>query len=280
MSQWWSLTEKKEVNPLSYHQTLVDTKLDEYFPTLVKKTVGNWAKLRQFIAFISQQLEASSVQSYNDLQNYILAHSFPNKNWWIAKMLEFQMGDTLQVDANYNLYYPVIDPTKRIIKHVSIREQPTSSYQRVILKYAKEDYSAFTSQEITAINAYITDIWIVGLTVTPSPALADQFKCTIQVEQFSQSTTTGTIALNTGIGTQFATAAQEFLTALPLDGIFTLSALEIHLQEYFDNRYIRVLTAQAKGQGQTAVWTPVTATALSDGGIFTLDAANSSVTII
>lgn len=276
MSQWWNLTEKTQPQPLSVHEENVTAYLKSYFPEMPIIERGIFARLRKVLAFISQQLEASSIQSHNDLKNLLLNQSFPNENWWNTKMREFQMGDELVVNKG-QLGYVSTNPTLRIIKNVSVRTDRTSTYLDLVIKYAKDKFATVTVEEEAAIIKYVNQIKMAGVRMRVQKAIPDSIKLVIRVDNFIGDSTVTNVPLNQGAGIPFGNVLNEHFKQLPFDGLFSLAEAEKALQSTFANRYIRVLSAEWK-PATAGVYTPFDSVVASDGGYFVVDLANSQIT--
>jgi hypothetical protein len=276
MSLWWSLKEKTTPNPLSFHQAKVDAAFMEWFPESTLVSTGIIARLRQFLAFMSQQLEASSIQSFNDLKENVLLNSFPNEKWWGEKMKEFQMGDELVVSKG-NIAYTTINPAKQIIKYVSVRTDRTSSFLDLIIKYGKDRFATVTTDEAVAIAKYVQLIKIAGIRLRVQPAQADNIKLTIQVNEYvGQQVTNLPIPLNEGLGIPFGNILNNHFQQLPFDGVFTLADAEQALSDAFANKYVRITSAEWK-PSSSGVYVAFQNTIASEGGYFSVDLANSNV---
>lgn len=275
MSTWWNLQESTEPQPLSVHEENVKSYLKAYFPEMPILEAGLFARVRKFLAFISQQLEASSIQSHNDLKQLILTQSFPNERWWNAKLREFQMGDELVV-ANGQLGYVSVNSTLRIIKNVSVRTDHSTNYIDLIIKYGKQDFTTVSVDEETAIIKYINQIKMAGVRMKIQKASPDNIKLNIRVDNYIGDSSVTAVPLNQGVGIPFGNVLATHFKQLPFDGLFSLSDAEKALQSSFANPYIRILSAEWKPQN-AGLYTPFDSVIASDGGYFTVDLANSQV---
>jgi hypothetical protein len=277
MSQWWNLTEKTTTQPLSVHEQNVDTFMKSYFPEVPVLGRGIWYRLRKMLAFIASQLEASSVQSNNDIKTLLTQQLFPNELWWATKIKEFQYGDELVVDKGQIGYLTVL-PALRIIKHASVRTNYKRTFDTsdLIIKYAKDRFGLATIEEKTALNKYVEQIKVAGVRVRVQEAVADQIKLTVRVDNYVSDQSVDETPLNQGVGIPFGRVLSDHFKRLPFDGVFSLSEAEKALQDTFANHYIRITKAEYKSANNGA-YTPIESVVASDGGYFNLDAANSRI---
>jgi hypothetical protein len=277
MSQWWNLKETTVPKPLSVHEENVIAYLRAYFPEMPILERGIFYRLRKFLAFISQQLEASSIQSFNDLKEIVIQQSFPNEGWWVEKMKEFQHGDNLVVSRG-RIGYASVNPSMRILKNVSVRTDSSQvSNIDLIIKYAKDRFALASEEEKAAILKYVNLIKIAGVKIQVREAVADLIKLTIRIDNFIGDTSTPDSPLNQGAGIPFGRILGDHFKQLPFDGIFSLSDAELALQNAFGNRYIRIIAAEYKTTNSGA-YVSFPSTIASVGGYFSVDLANSLIT--
>jgi hypothetical protein len=277
MSILWNLKEKSASQPQAVHEENIKNYFRAYFPDMPILEVGLWAKIRQVLTFISMQMEASAVQSYNDTKEFALSHSFSNEVWWVEKIKEFQFGDELVVNKG-KIGYVSINPLLRIIRHVSVRTDisATSSID-LIIKYAKDNFVLCTEDEKVALIKYINLIKMAGVRIQAREAVADLIKFTVRVDDYIGQQSVIDVPMNQGSGIPFGNVLTAHFKQLPFDGIFTLSDAEQVLQNQFGNRYIRIISADWK-PANSGVYTSFSSIISSDGGYFSVDLANSKVT--
>ena len=77
-----------------------------------------------------------------------------NAAWIQARILEFQFGDQIEVDDNFNTFYPVPDVSKQIITRTSVFVDPVTS--NIQIKVAKESAPPvpLTGVELDALEDY------------------------------------------------------------------------------------------------------------------------------
>jgi len=108
----------------------------------------------------------------------------------------------------------VVDATKRIISNVSVKETTEGN---VVIKVAKQNSSAqliaLTSEELLALNQYLTKIKYAGTRLSATSVNADVIKYTITVYYDASYNLTALQAAVTA-------AIANFKTQLPFDGLF------------------------------------------------------------
>lgn len=276
MSQFWNLKESITPKPLSVHEENVVAYMRAYFPELPILQSGIFARLRKFLAFISQQFEASAIQSNNDLKELLLLQSFPNEGWWVEKMKEFQMGDELVVNRG-KIGYVSVNSSLRILKNVSVRtEHSQRASIDLIIKYAKDRFVLASSDEKNAIVKYVNLIKVAGVRIRVQEAVADTIKLTIRVDNFIGDSSTSDTPLNQGAGIAFGRIMSDHFKQLPFDGVFSLADAEDTLRSTFGNHYIRIISAEWKSG--TGSYIPFSSIISSEGGYFVVDLINSSIT--
>jgi len=108
--------------------------------------------------------------------------------WWVKIAKEFQLGDSLSVLPNGNLYYAVTDEDAQIVKRAAVR---TSGSGLVTLLVAKLDTDDITpkplgASEESAFNDYINDRNPAGIVVTVITVDGDEIELELSVQIDSQ----------------------------------------------------------------------------------------------
>lgn len=106
-----------------------------------------------------------------------------NATWWRRTALAFQLGDSLEVQANGNLAYPVLNADLQIIKRAAVI---TTNLGNLELKVAKLDTDnvtpiPLTSAERSAFTSYIDDIGPSGIVVTITSQDGDEINGSFRV---------------------------------------------------------------------------------------------------
>lgn len=84
-------------------------------------------------------------------------------SWLQRQVLNFQLGDQVQVNQNYSVSYPVTDTTKCIVTHCSVKQLPLS--REVLVKVAKGSQNALQpllQTEKDALTSYLTKLQFAG----------------------------------------------------------------------------------------------------------------------
>lgn len=96
--------------------------------------------------------------------------------WYVARLLEFQLGDIVQFNTNtFQPYYPTLDKTKQIVKYVAA--EPNNGF--TTFKVAKQASSLpveLDPSELSAIQDYLHTIQFSGAQVDIISLPADEIK--------------------------------------------------------------------------------------------------------
>ncbi len=113
----------------------------------------------QFIALtegvVSGQQSLESIADALQVILQALAAAAPSGNpaWIQAQIFKFQFGDEVQIDENFVVFYPVVDPAKQIITRCSVFVEAGTSI--VQIKVAKsEPPEPLAAGELTALQDY------------------------------------------------------------------------------------------------------------------------------
>ena len=119
---------------------------------LTTSEAGEWRLWRgvvvSVIFFVESLWDAFKAEVLVIVSNNRYGHG----DWYRSQALFFQYGDALE-ESNGKIYYPVIDPEKRIVKRCAV----TKSGGKMIIKVAGET-AKLTTLQITAFNSYMEDI--------------------------------------------------------------------------------------------------------------------------
>lgn len=149
--------------------------------------------------------------------------------WYRQKALEFQLGDSLQPLANFQVY-TIIDESKKIIKYSSA----TESNGAVVIKVAKEDNGipqALNNDEYSAFLAYMSEIKFAGtkLYVRSGSGAVLTIVANIYINPL-YITANGQQVGNTSFK-PVEDVIQNYLVNLTWDGIFYISSLVDAIQQ-------------------------------------------------
>jgi len=120
--------------------------------------VSVWVLMLYIFAENLQKVEELYKQQIDEVEAIKNQGFIGNKDWYVSKALEFQYGDSVSISGDFEVFYPVVDTTKRIIKSAS-SEQNGSNY---ILKVRGRDTDVLTTEQLEAFNAYINKIKFAG----------------------------------------------------------------------------------------------------------------------
>lgn len=83
--------------------------------------------------------------------------------WYWQKVLEYQHGDAIEyLPSTYSFGYGLIDESKRIIKYAAVREVSDLTSCIIHILVAGAEKKAITSDQLTALTAYIQRIGAAG----------------------------------------------------------------------------------------------------------------------
>lgn len=144
-----------------------------------------------------------------------------NVAWIQKKIFEFQYSSTnpqiIQLDTtNLSYSYPTSDPSLQIITRCSV----TSDAQGVVsVKVAKQEPpTALTNAEVTALNSYILQMGVAGVTYNVTSALPDNIYLGLDLYYDGQYASV--------ILANVIDSINSFFANIPFNGTMTLSALE------------------------------------------------------
>jgi hypothetical protein len=154
-----------------------------------------------------------------------VALSAPQTPQWLQdKVFKFQYDATTpQVLQLIDLVpqYPIVDATKLIITRCSVKSTLSN---KVLVKVAKSlTPEPLTSPELSALQTYVDTLGVAGIYYTCSSIDSD--KIYIQANIYYQGSYSAVIQANV------IAAIDAYLAALPFDGTFKLSDLEIVIRQ-------------------------------------------------
>lgn len=163
--------------------------------------------------------------AYQKVLEAIAASAAPGSGPWLqAQIFDFQYSaDVPQIVQliNFAPIYPVIDASLRIITRCSITTNLANS---VLIKVATNNPpSALTSDQLSALQSYVNQVGVAGITYQVQSLSADLLYCNAQV--FYQGTYGSSIQL------AVITAIDTFLSQLPFNGRMRVSDLEEAIRE-------------------------------------------------
>lgn len=141
---------------------------------------------------------------FKDQINYLLiSKQVHTATWWRKISLEFQLGDILSIAENGNLYYPIIDVSKQIIKRAAISTTEAGAIRLKVAKLAVDEVTPIPliSSENAAFTSYINDTAPAGIAATIISVEGDEVRVGLDVAIDSQiiNQTDGTLISNPSI---------------------------------------------------------------------------------
>ena len=154
----------------------------------------------------------------------IVALSAPQTAQWLQdKVLKFQYSATNpQVLQLIDLVpqYPVVDTTLQIVTRASVKADLSN---RVKIKVAKQSPPvALLTAEVTALQTYVNTLGVAGISYIVSSGNADNLRVEAQIYYAG--------AYSAVISTNVIAAINGYFAALPFDGVFKLSDLELTIR--------------------------------------------------
>ncbi|KOY85028.1 hypothetical protein AD998_01700 [bacterium 336/3] len=169
----------------------------------------SFVKLSAFIINIFEQL----FDVFRSEVNQIVEENRVGKTSWYAKKVkEFQLGDIVNENAEYNK----LDVTKQIITRVSVREIEVDNRKRLLIKVAKgEPPEKLSTTEFPQLKQYVERFKFAGVWVDYISQNADDISANIKV--YYKDLDEATVKSNV------ESKINEFLNSIDFDGVFTKS---------------------------------------------------------
>lgn len=122
-----------------------------------------WHYMKRTFAFAVLQIQIIFDQLKAEILGALqLDYNVGSNEWYKMKFKEFQFGDELKVKYNTPVY-ETIDTTKKIIKRVSVKDNPTGGLNIKVQKEgAGGEIVALTSLEIAAFIVFANIVKIAG----------------------------------------------------------------------------------------------------------------------
>jgi hypothetical protein len=183
-----------------------------------------WGQFRDVIASslqISEQL--ADVQELR--MNTIADEAVPGTPSWLRRrVLEWQYGDTIQLNQDLTLSYLVEDETKRIVTRCSVQE--VNDTREVLLKVAKGDIgnlSPLTLLERQGLEAYLARVKFAGIHLVVVSLQGDRIVTGVSVFYDAQYVVADVKA-------NVLKAINTYYEQLPFDGNLVLTKLTDAIQ--------------------------------------------------
>lgn len=184
-------------------------------------SVAYWS-LVAYIVASAEALEEQLATEYQTAVEAVASESAPNTVQWIYNQaLNFQYSATNPQIIQFNTttfapYWPIIDPTLRIVTRCSV-SQGVVGYVNVKIATGTTPIP-LSSAQLSAFSSFMNQIKPCGIIYNYISVPADRLFC--------QSTITYLGAYSGTIASSLLTAYNNFLSNLPFNGAFRLSALE------------------------------------------------------
>jgi hypothetical protein len=117
---------------------------------------------KNFFAFMGEFFERSLDNHYDRVLAKLSSQQVGTKSWYLSKILAFQYGDALSVNAD-KVFYEVVDKSKNSVKKVAIQELPNN---KLLVKVRGVNDTVLGVDEIEALKEYVSEIKFLGTTIT------------------------------------------------------------------------------------------------------------------
>jgi len=131
-----------------------------------------WGLLLYITANAIQVQEQLFKQHIDEIESIKSSGIIGNKDWYVAKALEFQYGDNLIITEDFQIQYEIIDTNKKIIQSASSEVLG----EKYILKIRRKGSDILTNDELLAFNTYINKIKFAGSKIIIYNKLPDDLK--------------------------------------------------------------------------------------------------------
>lgn len=147
--------------------------------------VAFWLHAKQLFAKLILSVRVQFEAYKNEVSELIDQTETGGIEWYRAKCLEYQHGDSLVIENNRPVYN-VINPELKIIKRAAISEtEDLAGYITLQIRVVKEEdevYAPLTDTEVSSFTAYMTRQKIAGTKLNVQSYPADVLKLTANIE--------------------------------------------------------------------------------------------------
>lgn len=194
-----------------------DSTLGPLLTSTSKRAIYN---LLSYVVAVAINILEQLMDIYQAALEAIAASAAPGSGPWLqAQIFNFQYSpDVPQIIQliNFAPQYVLVDTTLRIITRCSISTNLANS---VLIKVATNNPpSSLSSDQLSALQSYVNQIGVAGVTYTVQSLDADRLFINAQVFYQGQ--------YGSGIQLAVVTALNAFLAALPFNGRLKMSDLE------------------------------------------------------
>jgi hypothetical protein len=194
-------------------------------PKLTELTSTSQLALYKLIAFCVATSLNYHEQLIDELVTEIETHISPinTEKWFYDQSLKFQYGDVIQIGNDFLPYYPVIDPTKQIIKRCTAKETTDDIVELKVATYdSSNNLIALDTDQINAYESYINTIKPAGTPVRIISLNKDRLMVNANIYYDPQYTLSV-------VQENVKNTINNYLATLPFNGVVSLSQLEIQL---------------------------------------------------
>lgn len=196
-------------------------------------SVGVWNLLKNMFALLSLNLQLAFDKFRGEIDTLIISQQIGTLPWYVAKLKEFQYGDTINVEDN-NVMYAVLDESKKIIAQASASEVLVSGKSELVLKAVKADTNGnlepLDVNQEDALYDYIGKIKFAGVTTNLISAAADVIKLNMTVELNLLMVNSDGSQIGNLTAFPIKNAIENYFRNLPFDGTLYWNKLIDHLQ--------------------------------------------------
>lgn len=170
-----------------FNQFLVEkNKISQLDELNSESSVAVYRLLYQSIAQVLQyhdDITQDAIDNMNIIKQQTIVGT---QQWWYDKLINFFQYNTdpqiglLKIGNDYDYYYDITDNNSKIIKYCSFKQQANS----LTIKLAKQvdDLPAvLTANELSSVYAFINQIQIAGVSITPVSFPADWLSYNVDV---------------------------------------------------------------------------------------------------
>ncbi|GFR66673.1 nucleotidyltransferase [Elysia marginata] len=234
--------------------------------------VAFWKALKDIVAFAILTLEKAFNHHLNEVKTMIIRTEPGTDEWYKDLALNYQDGDTIAVQNNRTVYLQK-DESKRIIKRVSITENPEGGFKIKVAKAGSSGLAPLTDEARTRFSVYIGRVKFVGVPIEVVSLPADSLSITATIELDSLLFKADGSRLNDG-KTPIDTAITDYLESFPFDTPFYLSKLVDAVQSVEGVMDMNIWRSALNG---VEFWRLI---AEVPAGYLTLDKAHSNITYV
>ena len=135
---------------------------------------SNAAVFKKAAEAFAMSLDTTSAELLNTekiILDIINTQRYGKSGYYTGKAKEFQYGDSLSIDANFDYYYATIDISKQIVTQAAFEDTIVRGNVVLVLKVAKTnsgtgELEKLATAEKSAFDSYFSNFEIPGLPVT------------------------------------------------------------------------------------------------------------------